>query len=66
MMLCEVALGETSDKMAADYSAQVLPAGKHSTKGLGKHAPKEGEYLDDAFVPNGELQPSGYSDVIMD
>lgn len=42
MLLCEVALGETNDKMAADYYASNLPPGKDSTKGVGRVAPSGG------------------------
>lgn len=35
----QVALGQTNDLLAADYTADKLPAGKHSTKGLGRIAP---------------------------
>ena len=35
----QVALGQTNDLLAADYSADRLPIGKHSTKGLGRIAP---------------------------
>jgi hypothetical protein len=33
MILCEVALGEPRDLLQADYYADKLPTGKHSTKG---------------------------------
>lgn len=35
----QVALGQTNDLLAADYSADRLPTGKNSTKGLGRIAP---------------------------
>lgn len=35
----QVSLGKTNDLLAADYDADKLPAGCHSTKGLGKTAP---------------------------
>ena len=35
----QVALGQTNDLLAADYGADKLPAGKHSTRGLGRIAP---------------------------
>lgn len=53
LLLCEVSLGEMNDKFTADYTAQNLPPGKHSTRGVGKFAPKSGETLDGVFVPNG-------------
>eukprot|EP00731_Ephydatia_muelleri_P032007 Em0023g514a len=39
LLLCEVALGNTHDLVAADYDASKLPNGKHSTKGLGRMVP---------------------------
>lgn len=41
LILCQVALGECNEKMHADYLASNLPDGKHSTKGVGKTAPKK-------------------------
>ena len=40
--------------MGADYYANLLPDGKHSTKGCGKTAPKGGENFKDFWVPNGQ------------
>lgn len=37
--LLQVALGTTNDLVAADYRADKLPEGKHSTRGLGKTHP---------------------------
>lgn len=57
MLLCEVALGEYSDKYYADYYAANLPVGKSSTRGRGKTAPPESSYVtiyDDVKVPLGE------------
>ena len=39
LVLCDVALGQTNDLLAADYSSDELPRGKHSTRGLGRVAP---------------------------
>lgn len=39
LLLCEVALGETNRKFAADYNASSLPRGKSSTHGIGRTAP---------------------------
>ena len=36
LLLCDVALGSMYERKAADY-IEKLPAGKHSTKGLGKY-----------------------------
>lgn len=55
MLLCEVAVGSTSDKFQADYNANNLPQGKHSTKGLGKMFPPPESYID----LNGVLVPIG-------
>jgi hypothetical protein len=46
LLLCEVALGETNDKFNADFNASNLPAGKHSTKGVGKSYPPRTSYID--------------------
>mmetsp|Transcript_35354 Transcript_35354/g.31809 ORF Transcript_35354/g.31809 Transcript_35354/m.31809 type:complete len:237 (+) Transcript_35354:1423-2133(+) len=59
MILCEVALGNVNKKYAADYYAANLPAGKHSTMGVGKTAPPESSYEDavydkDVKVPIGK------------
>ncbi|KAG7455005.1 hypothetical protein MATL_G00251750 [Megalops atlanticus] len=39
LLLCEVALGDSNELLVADYNADRLPEGKHSTKGLGQTAP---------------------------
>ena len=38
-MLCEVALGQENQMMAADYHADQLPKGKDSVKGCGEIGP---------------------------
>lgn len=55
LLLCDVALGETNDKLQADYNAANLPPGKHSTKGVGKTYPPRTSYveLDGIQVPIG-------------
>ncbi|KAI1901239.1 hypothetical protein AGOR_G00032250 [Albula goreensis] len=40
LLLSEVALGNSNELLAADYDADKLPAGKHSTKGLGQTGPE--------------------------
>lgn len=45
MLLCEVALGGMNDLFTADYNAQALPQGKHSTRGVGKYSPTSGEFV---------------------
>lgn len=63
MLLCEVALGEYSDKFYSDYYAANLPPGKHSTRGRGKTAPDESSYItlyDDVKVPYGEGKPQTF------
>ena len=52
MILCEVALGNINEKFGADYYASNLPPGKNSTKGVGRSAPRGGEYIEGAWAPN--------------
>ena len=57
LILCEVALGSMNEKSYADYAADKLPSGKHSTKGLGKTIPNPKKTLtmeDGTVVPLGE------------
>lgn len=57
LLLCEVALGEMEELLDAKYDADKLPAGKLSTKGVGKTAPNisESKLLDDGvIVPFGQ------------
>ncbi|XP_065860999.1 poly [ADP-ribose] polymerase 1 [Euphorbia lathyris] len=56
MLLSEVALGEMHELKKAVYMDKP-PAGKHSTKGLGKKVPEESEFVkwkDDVTVPCGK------------
>lgn len=55
LLLCEVALGDCNELLDADYEANKLPAGKHSTKGLGQTGPdpKNSVTLDGVTVPMG-------------
>uniref|UniRef100_A0A3P8TZN4 Poly [ADP-ribose] polymerase n=1 Tax=Amphiprion percula TaxID=161767 RepID=A0A3P8TZN4_AMPPE len=55
LLLCEVALGDSNELLDADYEANNLPAGKHSTKGLGQTGPdpKNSVTLDGVTVPMG-------------
>ncbi|XP_068197339.1 poly [ADP-ribose] polymerase 2 [Antennarius striatus] len=55
LLLCEVALGDSNELLDADYEANKLPAGKHSTKGLGRTGPdpKNSVTLDGVTVPIG-------------
>ncbi|KAK5860334.1 hypothetical protein PBY51_021821 [Eleginops maclovinus] len=55
LLLSEVALGDCNELVMADCNAQNLPAGKHSTKGLGQTgpAPKNSVTLDGMTVPMG-------------
>ncbi|XP_077381446.1 poly [ADP-ribose] polymerase 2 isoform X2 [Festucalex cinctus] len=39
LLLCEVALGDSNELLDADYNANNLPVGKHSTKGIGRTGP---------------------------
>ncbi|XP_068998350.1 poly [ADP-ribose] polymerase 2 [Embiotoca jacksoni] len=69
LLLCEVALGDSNELWDADYEANNLPAGKHSTKGLGQTGPdpKNSVALDGVTVPmgpgvkTGKGKTSGYS-----
>ncbi|XP_071397216.1 poly [ADP-ribose] polymerase 2 isoform X1 [Centroberyx affinis] len=55
LLLSEVALGDSNELLDADYEANKLPAGKHSTKGLGQTGPdsKNSVTLDGMTVPMG-------------
>ncbi|XP_034558442.1 poly [ADP-ribose] polymerase 2 isoform X2 [Notolabrus celidotus] len=55
LLLCEVALGDSNELLDADYEANNLPAGKHSTKGLGQTGPdpQNSVTLDGTMVPMG-------------
>uniref|UniRef100_A0A673B566 Poly [ADP-ribose] polymerase n=1 Tax=Sphaeramia orbicularis TaxID=375764 RepID=A0A673B566_9TELE len=69
LLLCEVALGDSNELLDADYEANNLPPGKHSTKGLGQTGPdpKNSVILDGVIVPmgpgvkTGAGKTSGYS-----
>ncbi|MGH0140553.1 UNVERIFIED_CONTAM: hypothetical protein FKN15_023221 [Acipenser sinensis] len=69
LLLSEVALGHCNELLAADYDADKLLNGKHSTKGLGKMAPNPANSitLDGASVPMGPVcstgvnNPEGYT-----
>ncbi|GAU96892.1 hypothetical protein RvY_08263-2 [Ramazzottius varieornatus] len=52
MLLCDVALGTPNELLYADYNADKLPTGKHSTKGCGRHVPDSSTYrkLDDGVI----------------
>ncbi|XP_067219031.1 poly [ADP-ribose] polymerase 2 isoform X2 [Chanodichthys erythropterus] len=61
LLLSEVALGESNELLDANYSADQLPTGKHSTKGLGQTAPNPDNYvtLDGVTVPMGPSVKTG-------
>ncbi|XP_038070254.1 poly [ADP-ribose] polymerase 2-like [Patiria miniata] len=70
LMLCQVALGNCNDLLAADYSADKLPPGKQSVRGLGKIAPNASSnhtMADGTVVPVGKgtdtgvVNPKGYT-----
>ncbi|MEQ2289452.1 Poly [ADP-ribose] polymerase 2 [Ameca splendens] len=69
LLLSEVALGDCNELLDADYEAHKLPAGKHSTKGLGQTGPdpKNAVTLNGVTVPmgpsvkTGVFNPSGYT-----
>jgi len=57
LLLCEVALGNVSEKTSADYDGHDLPKGKHSTKGVGKTQPDQRGFIvtdDEVCVPCGK------------
>lgn len=55
LLLCEVALGNMYERTSADY-IEKLPAGKHSTKGVGKTEPDSADYseIEGVKVPFGQ------------
>ncbi|XP_061695954.1 poly [ADP-ribose] polymerase 2 isoform X2 [Syngnathoides biaculeatus] len=55
LLLCEVALGDSNELLDADYNANNLPVGKHSTKGIGQTGPDPQNFvtLNDMMVPMG-------------
>ncbi|CEM03092.1 unnamed protein product [Vitrella brassicaformis CCMP3155] len=55
MMLAEVALGDCHELCNADYNADRLPAGKLSTKGLGRSYPDPSGFIS---LPNGVKVPA--------
>jgi poly [ADP-ribose] polymerase len=61
--LCDVALGNQSKKLDADYyitKEKLLKEKCHSTWGMGKNTPMSSVKLDkDITVPNGKLGNSG-------
>ncbi|XP_054452113.1 poly [ADP-ribose] polymerase 2 [Anoplopoma fimbria] len=61
LLLSEVALGDCNELLDADYEANNLPAGKHSTKGLGQTGPdpKNSVNLDGVTVPMGPAVKTG-------
>ncbi|TRY98940.1 hypothetical protein DNTS_016995 [Danionella cerebrum] len=61
LLLSEVALGDSVELLGADYNADQLPPGKHSTKGLGQTAPdpKNGVKLNGVTVPMGPTVKTG-------
>ncbi|XP_047132029.1 poly [ADP-ribose] polymerase 2 isoform X1 [Hydra vulgaris] len=56
VLLCEVSLGKTRELLDADYNADKLPDGYHSTKGLGKVACSDKDYI---TLPDGLIVPVG-------
>ena len=69
LLLAEVSLGEERELLGSDYHADKLPAGKHSTKGVGLNAPDPAQTksLGDVKVPlgtgvnTGVTNPGGYT-----
>ncbi|KAJ8041109.1 Poly [ADP-ribose] polymerase 2 [Holothuria leucospilota] len=63
-LLCEVALGNANELLAADYNGDQVPKGKNSVKGLGKIAPDESAAFtmsDGTIVPLGKGMSTGIS-----
>eukprot|EP00250_Pteridium_aquilinum_P005423 c15513_g1_i1 orf=287-2428(+) len=56
LLLCEVALGNMRELQHSDYHADKLPAGKHSTKGVGGTEPNPKEFK---VLPDGLIVPMG-------
>lgn len=61
LLLCEVALGNMNEKFYADYNSASLPAGKHSTLGVGKTAPSSSITKEGVIIPNGKAGPTNTS-----
>ncbi|XP_018425531.1 PREDICTED: poly [ADP-ribose] polymerase 2 isoform X1 [Nanorana parkeri] len=61
LLLCEVALGNCNELIAADYDAQKQLKGKHSTKGVGRSIPDPQKSIkhEGAMVPMGPLIDTG-------
>jgi len=58
LLLCDVALGNCYEKLNAEYITK-LPAGYHSTHGVGQYTPAKREYVtlpDGLIVPMGKLE----------
>ena len=55
LLLCDVALGNMYERTSAEY-IEKLPAGKHSTKGLGKTEPDPSDFseIDGSHIPLGK------------
>jgi poly [ADP-ribose] polymerase len=56
-----VSLGVCNDLKQANYDADKLPAGKHSTKGLGRSEPDKSKWVtldNGCVVPCGKLKQS--------
>lgn len=53
-------MGEINDKYEADFHANELPEGKHSTRGCGKNAPHINKYIqfEDMSVPISKGEPT--------
>jgi poly [ADP-ribose] polymerase len=60
ILLCDVALGKWNDKFEADYHADELPPGMHSTRGCGRTAPPPQTYetFEGMTVPVGKGAPT--------
>ncbi|RUS87948.1 hypothetical protein EGW08_004303 [Elysia chlorotica] len=66
LLLCDVSLGNINTKMAADYSADKLPNGKHSVQGLGRVGPDPATFIktsDGVTVPVGKSKDTGIANL---
>jgi len=60
LLLCRVAVGTPRKLYRADVNANKLPAGAHSTKGVGQTAPPDSSFVEfrKMSVPTGKGEPT--------
>ena len=69
LLLCQVALGNVSEKTNSDYNADKLQPGKHSTKGVGRTQPDPAETVtlpDGVVVPLGKATRTPRTDTVLE